>query len=476
MRNLILLLVFFSIGIIRSQTFTYYKVGQNFKTNDNACLVIKKDLRLLLYADKLDDYQDVKAIKLIGFTGEDIDMDSLLTALNGFTKIRTLIFENCDLNLITEPLAVFSQLDEIIILKKCSFTENMFFPLLKENPVTHLRITKADPSLITDSMKLLRALRFVSLSNNSSFSMPNRLNVLQLLVDGNEKKINMEYCGNFYKKDSKVSAAVTAKKITAKPLVQFDCIKQPIPGIKINDTVYSLNDSANSAFVYKSGTRLQIPAGSFLNTDGSPYTGKVNLFYRELRTPVEIMLSGIPMTNKDGDKTQYFRSGGMYEINATDPKGSPLKTKTESSIKIAFALTDTSSSFGFYSLQNDGQWATVSNSVNIVPPPATKFKLTKAVKEYLSHYYALYRQIPDTTNYYARYYDPGYLYTYRKDNLTPNKDSMLYASDKLLRLWPFRFINETTRAFFKVRFVKETKEKDIIYTIVPAKKDANLPE
>jgi hypothetical protein len=251
----------------------------------------------------------------------------------------------------------------------------------------------------------------------------------------------------------------------------FDCMKPPISGVHIHDTLYSMLSDDPQSFYYYSGTKLTFDRNAFVYTDGTPYKGEVKLSYREFRNPIEIMLSGIPMTADVNGKQEVFKSGGMYQIGAFDMHGIQLKTKSDTSVKINFAMTDTASDFKFYTLDQKGNWTTVSNSVNVVSSSGGA-KRTKAVGIYLDHMRRIRDIKPDTTNFYTRFYDEDYLYIYRKDNLIKNRDKLYYK-------YPVGFLgkrHKKTNALFKVKYYKQTKDKEIVFMLVPAHKDLQIPE
>ncbi|MCE3260375.1 MAG: hypothetical protein K0S12_2016, partial [Bacteroidetes bacterium] len=468
MKHLTLALVFCTIGVIHSQTFRYYKVGQKFTMDDNACLIIKKDLRLLLHIEDLEHYKEVKAVKLVGFRDHEFDMDSLMGYLSDYTKIKCLMFEDCDLNDLTEPLSNFTELRDLRILKKSSFYENFFFPLLKDNQIESLTFQKSEPDLVMDSLVLLRHLKTVSVGNNNTFVTPNKITNYQFGSKETLRTIPFAYYGTFLKNETitvrKPKEKKTNSDLKPRPMA---CIRQPIPGIKINDTLYSFNAATGTSASYKSGSVLTIDKNAFVKSDGQAYEGRVQLFYREFRNPVEIMLSGIPMTTKVNDQTMLFKSGGMYEISAYDASGNELKTKSDTSVKINFALTDTSQNFQFFSLNDNGSWTTTSPSVAVTSPNATGpvKNATKAVIEYYGYYYQRPAKRADTTDYNSRFLSKDYLYTYRKDNLEAGRDSVKYLETYATLLKK----NGRIKSMFRIKYLKETKEKDILFTIVLAK-------
>lgn len=455
-----------------SQNYRYYKPGQNFSSNENACLVIKNDKRTLIFIDQLNKYSSFKAIKLIGFNEPGFDMDSLITMIDEDLDPKTIIFENCDLSGLTESLELFKELEEVHLLSNCIFYENNLFELLKNCPVKRICIQKKDVDLATDSLHLLKDLVSLKVSSNNSFTLPNKIEKIQIEVNENVHTVDLAYFGNFYKENKNKSVLVNYP-VTIKHAIKsvpMACIKQPIPGIDINDTVYNFNAMAGGTIFYESGSEITIDKNAFVTLSGQNYTGNVKLFYREFRNPVEIMLSGIPMSTKVGEKMELFKSGGMYEISAFDVNGDELKTKSDTSIKINFALTDTSENFKFYSLNNDGSWTTTD--VKIEPKKSnievdSSVFATKAVKEYFGFFNTGGpKSYADTTLYEERFLSNDYLYTYRKDNLEVGKDSVLFHS-----FYGGVFRSKKTKANFRVKYLRQTKYKEIVFTIVPAKKD-----
>ena len=469
-RIMIMALICLTANMV-SQNYRYYKPGQNFSSNENACLVIKNDKRTLMFIDQLDKYRSFKAIKLVGFNKPGFDMDSLVSMIDEDLDPKTIIFENCDLSGLTESLDMFSELAEVHLLSNCTFYENNLFELLKNCPVKRICIQKKDIELVTDSLYLLKDLVSLQVSSNNVFSLPNKTEKIQIEFNGNVRTVDLVYFGNFYKENKNKTVLVNhpstvKQKVKSLPMA---CIKQPIPGIDINDTVYNFNAMAGRTIFYESGSEITIDKNAFVTLSGQNYTGNVKLFYREFRNPVEIMLSGIPMSTKVGEKMELFKSGGMYEISAFDVNGDELKTKSDTSIKINFALTDTSENFKFYSLNNNGSWTTTDVAVKpVIAKKDNASDATRAVREYYGYLLSNIRNTADTTSYEARFANKNYLYTYRKDNLQTTKDSIRYFPTYGTM---FNRQKNKNKAFFRVKFVKLTKEKEIIFTIVKANKN-----
>lgn len=462
-----------------AQTLQFYNLGQSIPANKNACLVIKNNSKALTRLPLLiKEYKPVTIIKIVGFNSNNFSLDSLMRSIEPLNKLTYIIFENCDLSSSETSFENFKELDKIAILKQSVLFENTFFPLLKNNKITQLYIQTNDPDIITDSLHLLPHIKSIQIGSTALFNKPNHITSIHIKNENTSQTIDLVYFGDFYKSNN---YGVKSNKPGSKPLPfsvsyksKLDCIKQPIPGININDTTFGFSSSQKANFTYKSGTTLSIDRNAFVTQSGEKYSGNVKLFYREFRNPVEIMLSGIPMTNNVNGKEQIFKSGGMYEINAFDASNKALNLVSDTSIKINFALTDTSQNFQFFSLNNDGSWATVTNSITVNPASSSSFSATKAVQEYFSYLRAGNRFAADTTRFNNRFYSSEYLYTYRKNNFSSTK-SKKNNDTSYIKEYKYKKKNLKASALFRVKYSKLTKDKQIVYTIVPAKKYIYIP-
>lgn len=86
-------------------------------------------------------------------------------------------------------------------------------------------------------------------------------------------------------------------------------------------------------FQLANGSQINVPAQAFVNKNGDPVQGNVQLNYREFHHAAEIIASGIPMEYQGG----VFESGGMFELRgqqASEPvfiaKGSKIEVKLAS--------------------------------------------------------------------------------------------------------------------------------------------------
>src|SRR5574337_759218 len=71
------------------------------------------------------------------------------------------------------------------------------------------------------------------------------------------------------------------------------------------------------------GTSIYIPQSIFIDQNGKPVTGKVQLHYRAFYTPGEIVASGLSMLYDTAGTEHNFSSAGMFEITGTQD-GKPV--------------------------------------------------------------------------------------------------------------------------------------------------------
>jgi len=471
MRYIFLFILFGINYTVFSQSISFFYLGQRAPSDKNACLVIKNKSKPLTRIDQyIPSYQNITRLKLIGFNSENYHVDSVLKKIKQLINVKDLIFENCDLTELETSFSNFKNLEKISIIKQSVIYENTFFYLLKDNPVKQLFIQTNDPELALDSIYLLSELEQICISSNASFLNTNYNKTIKFNENGKVMQIEMAYFGDFYKANKrKITSNNTIKKEKSETVFYQAnpyCIKQPIPGIKINDTLYTLHSTQKTEFTYRSGSKLNFDANAFVTQSGEKYDGPVKIFYREFRNPVEIMLSGIPMTNTENGETHLFKSGGMYQLNAFDKNNNTLTTVSDTSVKINFVLTDTSQNFKFYSLNNNGSWATTSNNVTVT---GNSQKCTDAVKEYYQYIKKISRIRTDTTKYEFRFHNNDYLYKYRKDNFS-FYDTVNSPSEKLKLK---KELNE--KANFRIKYVRLTKDKEILFTVIPVNKRMFAP-
>lgn len=112
-----------------------------------------------------------------------------------------------------------------------------------------------------------------------------------------------------------VEAMTTTEVKTTNDLAALNRIAPPFEGVDVPFKTYEVEASKGRTIITKTGTVIIIPKDAFVDAQGNSVEGKVNINYREFHDASDIIASGIPMTNKDGDA--YMETAGMFEIAGT---------------------------------------------------------------------------------------------------------------------------------------------------------------
>ncbi|HEX8561351.1 MAG TPA: OmpA family protein [Flavobacterium sp.] len=133
-----------------------------------------------------------------------------------------------------------------------------------------------------------------------------------------------------------------------------------IGGYRPDDNNVTIDNNSDQTIDYKSGTKIRIPANAFVDENGTPIAGKIDIKYVEYRDPIDFILGNISMTI-DGREDLYFDSGGMFKILAFQ-SGEPIFLNPEKEITIDFALTSDMPELNFYKYDSINKtWSELSN-------------------------------------------------------------------------------------------------------------------
>ncbi|MFN8257343.1 MAG: hypothetical protein U0W24_16735 [Bacteroidales bacterium] len=140
-------------------------------------------------------------------------------------------------------------------------------------------------------------------------------------------------------------------KDSSEPLLQL-----PIKGVDVPFESQFFNADSGAVLNYKTGSSVIIPASSFVDENGNPVTGKVELKFREFRDVADIYLAGIPMHFEQEGENLVLESAAMCEINAFKD-GKALKIKQGKKIEIMQTSYTQNNDFNLYRFdKNEGKW------------------------------------------------------------------------------------------------------------------------
>ena len=116
---------------------------------------------------------------------------------------------------------------------------------------------------------------------------------------------------------------------------------------------YKVKAGKGGEFTHSTGSKLKVPKDAFVDNNGNIVKGEVELRYREFKDPIEVFVSGIPMTYDSAGIQYHFQSAGMMEILAFRD-GEQLKVNPGKKIEIEMT-SQFDGDFNFYELDTNAR-------------------------------------------------------------------------------------------------------------------------
>jgi hypothetical protein len=162
-------------------------------------------------------------------------------------------------------------------------------------------------------------------------------------------------------------------------------VTPPLRGVDV--PVHQFKIQANKARTIQVGTlgtSIEIPADAFVDAQGQPVQGEVNIEFKEYHSISDIMVSGIPMqlTSPDGS-TGYMQSAGMFDIQGSSG-GQPVFIREGKTVTVNLASQHQDGDYDFWRLDKEAkQWLNKGPSKPQTNPTKAQARerLRKAVAE-----------------------------------------------------------------------------------------------
>lgn len=173
--------------------------------------------------------------------------------------------------------------------------------------------------------------------------------------------------------------------------------------------VTTISTDKPSTIKAKSEALFDIPADCFVDQNGNPVKGQVDVVVREYNDPASIVLSGIPMFVKKDSISDYLVSDGMFEIQAY-ANNEKLQLQAGKEIKVKYpTINNRTGNNNLYDLNDStGNWNNISAQSNftssLTPVTPNRAKLTPAVERY-NELKKWEHQVKDTSSFDFRFND-----------------------------------------------------------------------
>jgi len=118
----------------------------------------------------------------------------------------------------------------------------------------------------------------------------------------------------------------------------FNKVAPPFHQADIKYNEYKVDANQGAVFSYSSGTIITVPKNAFINKKGEVVTGNINVKYREMSSPEDIFLAGIPMSYDSSGHLLNMQTAGVCELQAFKDD-SVININPLSTINIDFSST-----------------------------------------------------------------------------------------------------------------------------------------
>ncbi len=110
-------------------------------------------------------------------------------------------------------------------------------------------------------------------------------------------------------------------------------VNPPIKKAQKAFEIKSTDINKGGTYFYENGTKVVVPPAAFVDENGDPVEGEINIHYKEYHDFVDFFLSGIPMDYDSAGTKYVLESAGMMEIFA-EQNGKRLEVAPDKKIDI----------------------------------------------------------------------------------------------------------------------------------------------
>ncbi len=253
-------------------------------------------------------------------------------------------------------------------------------------------------------------------------------------------------------------------------------VMPPIAGLDVPFKSYAVPTSEGMTIETETGTTIEIPANAFVDKDGNPITGTVDIKFREFHDATDIIASGIPMHNPETG--EYMETAGMFEIKG-EQAGQEIFVKGDKDIAVNLASFNEGDQFNFYKLgAKDCRWedkGTAKPKPNVkketrlaqldaeLPSAPVRPRKHSNVENFVFDLDVNYSMFPELKTF------KGVVWEYAGQGENPEKNDWIFSSS-----WDKIFLEKSPTGYFEL--VLSNSEKTFKTLVRPVLSDANYEE
>lgn len=253
-------------------------------------------------------------------------------------------------------------------------------------------------------------------------------------------------------------------------------VMPPIAGLDVPFKSYEVATTEGMTIETATGTTIEIPANAFVDKDGNPITGTVDIKFREFHNATDIIASGIPMHNPETG--EYMETAGMFEIKG-EQAGQEIFVKGDKDIQVNLASFNEGDDFNFYKLgPKDCRWedkGTGKAKPNLkkqtrlaeldaeLPKVPVKPRKHSNVENFVFDLDVNYSMFPELKTF------NGVVWEYAGEGKDPEKNDWIFSAD-----WEKIDLKKSPTGFFELSL--SSNDGNFTTLVRPVLSDANYEE
>ncbi|MCH2042723.1 MAG: hypothetical protein MK212_01165 [Saprospiraceae bacterium] len=127
---------------------------------------------------------------------------------------------------------------------------------------------------------------------------------------------------------------------------QVVAVRPPFQGVDVPFKSYKIPASKAQTLRFETGTTIEIPANAFIDANGNPIKGEVEIQYREFHNAAQVMASGIIMQDEEG---RHMQTAGMFEMKGSQ-NGQEIFVRDDKDIQVNMASYEKGNDYDFFRL------------------------------------------------------------------------------------------------------------------------------
>ncbi len=154
-------------------------------------------------------------------------------------------------------------------------------------------------------------------------------------------------------------------------------VTPPMPEANVPYLGFTVSADNGGKWTAPSGTVLTVDPGTFVDAQGKPVTGDVQIQYREFHDAEDVILSGITMKYNENGAQENFQTAGMMEILGKQGE-SPVYIAQGKEIDVRMASFTPEDDYNLYFLNPKTGWKDIGKPTTEANPAKKASKANKA--------------------------------------------------------------------------------------------------